>query len=64
VSKHPQVVEALTLLEERFMDIERDGPNAYAAFLTTLGDGEERARLRQEAAATVREFLRGFREGT
>lgn len=64
VADHPQVDEALTLLAERFRDADQDGPIAYAAFLTTDGDEEERARLRQQGVATVREFLRGFREGT
>jgi hypothetical protein len=31
-------------------------------FLADRDDEYERARLRQEAVATVREFLRGFRE--
>jgi len=54
------VTESLTLLGERFRDTEHDGPNAYALFLAAPGDEDERARLRQEAVATVREFLRGF----
>lgn len=60
VAQHPQVTEALGLLEERFRDAGQDGPNAYASFLVAPGDDDERARLRQEAVATVREFLRGF----
>ncbi|OGR94007.1 MAG: hypothetical protein A2V88_16150 [Elusimicrobia bacterium RBG_16_66_12] len=62
VAEHPQVVEALTLLEERFSDVGQDGPNAYAAFLARPDDEDERARLRQRAVATVREFLRGFHD--
>lgn len=62
VAQHPQVVEALTLLEERFRDVGQDGPNTYAAFLARPDDEDEKARLRQQAVATVREFLRGFRE--
>ncbi len=62
VAQHPQVDEALALLEERFRDARDDGPNAYALFLAAPNDDEERARLRQEAVATVREFLRGFRD--
>jgi len=62
VAGHPQVEEALTLLAERFRDAGQDGPSAYASFLGAPGDDEERARLRQEAVATVREFLRGFRD--
>jgi hypothetical protein len=62
VAAHPQVKEALALLGERFRDAEQDGPNAYAAFLAEPAGEEGAARLRQEAGATVREFLRGFRE--
>jgi len=61
VAKHRQVVEATTLLEERFRDVRQDGPSAYAAFLGE--DEEDKARRRQEAVLIVREFLRGFREG-
>lgn len=56
------VTESLTLLGERFRDAEQDGPSAYALFLAAPGNEDERARLRQEAVATVREFLRGFHE--
>jgi hypothetical protein len=62
VADHPQVEEALALLGERFADAEQDGPSAYASFLATLAAAEQRARLRQEALATVRAFLLGFRE--
>jgi hypothetical protein len=62
VAKHEQVDEAMTLLEERFRDAQQDGPNAYALFLAEPGDEDGRARLRQEAVATVREFLAGFRD--
>jgi hypothetical protein len=61
VARHLQAVAALALLEQRFRDISQDGPIAYASFLATVGDEEEKARLRQEAVATVREFVRGFR---
>lgn len=63
VAHHSQVDEALILLEERFHDADQDGPNSYASFLADLDDDEDKARLRQEAVATVREFLGGFREG-
>jgi hypothetical protein len=62
VAGHPQVEEALALLGDRFRDAEQDGPSAYALFLAAPGDEDERARLRQEAAATIREFLRGFHD--
>ncbi len=60
VAGHEQVADALALLAERFADADQDGPSAYALFLADPDDEEERARLRQEAVATVREFLAGF----
>jgi hypothetical protein len=62
VAQQPAVVDAIALLEQRFRDADQDGPNAYASFLATPGDQEQRARLRQEAVAIVRAFLGGFRE--
>ncbi len=62
VAQHPQIDEALALLEERFQDVRQDGPTAYASFLAAPDDDDEKARLRREAVATVREFLRGFRD--
>lgn len=62
VADHPQVDEAIGLLEARFSDGDQDGPSAYALFLAEPGDEDARARLRQEAVATVRAFLGGFRE--
>lgn len=61
VARHQQVVEALALLAERFADAEQDGSSAYALFLADPDDDEGKARLRQEAVATIREFLAGFR---
>jgi hypothetical protein len=62
VRAHPQVEAALRLLEERFRDIAKDRPNAYASFLGDQDDDEEaKARLRQEAVAIIRNFLRAFR---
>ena len=60
VARHPQVEGALALLQERFSDAGQDGSHAYASFLAAPDDDAERARLRQEAVATVREFLGGF----
>lgn len=62
VATHEQVDEAMRLLEGRFRAVELDGPSAYALFLAEPDDEEDRARLRQEAVATVREFLAGFRD--
>lgn len=61
VAAHRNAIEALDLLAERFRDSARDGPNAYATFLAMPEAEEELARLRQEAVATVRAFLRGVR---
>jgi hypothetical protein len=57
IISNPQVDNAITLLAERFADTQQDGPTAYASFLATVDNVEEAARLRQEAVATVREFL-------
>ena len=51
------------VLEERFRDARQDGPSAYASFLASRDDEQQKARLRQDAVAIVREFLRAFREG-
>jgi hypothetical protein len=61
VAAHAQVGEAFALLQERFGDVNQDGPSAYALFLSGMDGGDEGARLRQEAVATIREFVRGFR---
>lgn len=57
---HPQVLSALELLGERFLDVGRDGPAAYAAFLAVDDDAGAADRLRQEAVAVVRTFLRTY----
>jgi hypothetical protein len=56
IAGHEQVRNALALLAERFESADHDGPHAYSAFLDD-GDTEDVARLRQEAAAVVRQFL-------
>ena len=48
IVKQERVAESLTLLGERFRDVEQDGPSAYALFLAAPGDEDEKARLRQE----------------
>jgi len=60
VATHPQVRNALALLAERFANVGQDGPTAYSSFLATGDNNQEVARLRQEAVATVREFLTGL----
>jgi hypothetical protein len=60
VARHAHVTTALKLLEERFRDAAQDGASAYASFLASPDDEEEQARLRRQAAATVRAFLTGF----
>jgi hypothetical protein len=61
VAEHPQVREALVLMEERFRDTAQDGPCSYATFLAQPGDDEEFARLRLQAAVTVEHFLGEWR---
>jgi hypothetical protein len=61
IVRDSRVADALELLGERFRDVDRDGPAAYAAFLAEPRDSEEAARLRREAVATVRAFLGAFR---
>lgn len=53
--------EAIALLEERFSNVDQDGATAYAQFLAEPSDGAAVARLKQEAASTVREFVTGLR---
>ena len=60
VAAHPQVVDALRLLGERFLDIDRDAPVAYAAFLADPADLDAADRLRREAVASIRLFLEAF----
>lgn len=60
VVEHPQVREALALMEERFSDTAQDGPCSYATFLARPGDDEEAARLRMQAVVTAEEFLEGL----
>ena len=60
VANEGQVADAMTLLSERFRDVEQNGPASYGIFLSTPGDEEEAARLRQEAVATVRLFLGSY----
>ena len=64
VVRHPQVTEALALLEDRFREIGQDGPSAYASFLAMPDNEEEKARFRQQAVATISEFSTGLREGS
>jgi len=40
VAGHDYVTEALTLLGERFRDVNQYGPSAYALFLAASGDAE------------------------
>jgi hypothetical protein len=64
IRDEPLVQDAMALLGERFGSPDHDGPTAYALFLATSGDDEERARLRQQATATTRRFLQGLTDPT
>ncbi len=61
VADHSQVAEAVSLLADRFHDVDQDTPHAYASFLADRDDEQGRARLRQEGVATIRAFLHGMR---
>jgi hypothetical protein len=62
VHDEPMVVDGLRALEERFKDVDCDGPGAYSAFHAEEGDVEAAERFRREAVATVRQFLAKYRE--
>lgn len=53
--------EALTLLQQRFADIDHDGPAANAHLLAPPRDEQAEARLRQEAVATGTGWGTGLR---
>jgi len=63
VQPHPERrsrPRGLALLGERFADTDQDGPASYAQFLAVPDAADdEAARLRQQAVATIRAFLRG-----
>jgi hypothetical protein len=54
------VADALRLLGERFVDIDRDGPVTYAAFRADPDDPDAGDRLRREGVASVRLFVEAF----
>ena len=56
------VLDAISLLEERFAAPNLDAPVAYSEFIAGVGDADDAARRRQEAVVTVRAFLRAFRD--
>jgi hypothetical protein len=59
VSGHPDVLEAINVLRERFSSADAAGSARYANyFLGDVDDPEARARLRMDAHGTVQEFLR------
>jgi len=63
VAEHPLVVEAMELLDQRFADLDEQGPSNYARFfLGASEDDEARDRLRRVAAGAVRRFLRRWAE--
>jgi len=48
IREDPRAFEALRLLKERFINVDRDGPNAYANF---FANPQDTARRRNEAAS-------------
>ena len=61
VCSEKPVADALESLRERFESPDNDAPVAYANFLADRDDHENKARLRNEAIAVVRQFLAGAR---
>lgn len=59
-----EVAEAMSILDERFSELDRQGPSNYARFfLGGRDDAEEvRTRLRRDALGTVQAFLTRWRE--
>ncbi len=58
IASEELVSRSIELLGERFESDDQDGPRSYAEF---LGSGEdERAQLRLEAVAVVRQFIDGM----
>ena len=57
IREEPQVLAALQLLKERFMNVDLDGPSAYSNFLADADDIDGKDRLRNEAVVAVGQFL-------
>lgn len=57
VRESPQVLSALQLLNQRFANVNQDGPSHYANFQASRDDTDSKARLRNEAVAAVSQFL-------
>jgi hypothetical protein len=57
IGDKPQVIGALRLIEERFKGADRDGPIAYANFLSDPDDGIRKEQLRNEAVLAADRFL-------
>lgn len=59
-----EVAEAMTILDERFAELDRQGPSNYARFFLGGRDDaeDERTRLQRDARGTVKAFLSRWTE--
>jgi len=59
-----EVAEAMAILEERFSELDRQGPSNYARFFLGGRDDadEERTRLRRDARGAVQTFMARWKE--
>ncbi len=64
IADREEVAEALSILEERFAELDRQGPSNYARFFLGGRDDaeEDRTRLRRDARGTVQAFLSRWKE--
>jgi hypothetical protein len=59
---HPDVAAAMERLRSHFQTPEHRGPSQYANFELTVGDEDERSRLRRYAHGAMAEFFRHWEE--
>ncbi|MEQ9400101.1 MAG: hypothetical protein RJQ04_13145 [Longimicrobiales bacterium] len=64
IGDREEVTEAMAVLEERFAELDRQGPSNYARFFLGGRDDaeDERTRLRRDARGTVQTFLARWKE--
>ncbi len=64
IADREEVGEAIHILQERFAELDRQGPSNYARFFLGGRDdeAEDRTRMRRDARGTVQAFLSRWRE--
>ena len=64
IADREEVAEAMAILDERFAEVDRQGPSNYARFFLGGRDDadEERTRLRRDARGTVQTLLARWKE--